>query len=284
MGNGVIRALHQGRGAVRHYKVRRDRAAGISLVWNRGDRDGAVGDAFLADLYRDGVGRRRVVAVGAVALDLVVHGVVPGVLALGDVIAPRVVVQAVLHVAAGGGARIDQLLLGAFILQAGLGGGGSTNAGGGEAAGHIKGLGQDELAASAAAILGVTSGNSNRISKALAGVGRQGDLGSVLGIGLGNDFRCLGLADIPLYRADIGRRATHINAGAQRHARSGSLDGGGHAGDGGLGDGIGCTCLRCTGCSYMIIRIFIRNDQICYRKVSRSTCSAFNCKLCSYQI
>lgn len=70
-------------------------------------------------------------------------------------------------------------------------------------AGRGEGLGQDELAASAAAILGVTSGNSNRICEALTSgsVCRQGDLGGVDLIGLGIAGGTESVAPVPSYHA-----------------------------------------------------------------------------------
>ena len=75
----------------------------------------------MADFHRVGVGCG--IFVCCIALDLVLHIVGTGVLALGDSVSPSGAIQAVLHGAAVCGALSHQLLLTAVILQAGLGSG-----------------------------------------------------------------------------------------------------------------------------------------------------------------
>ena len=172
----------------------------------------------------------------AIALDLVVHGVGLGVLALGDCSTPIGIIQAVLHGAVACSASSYQLLLGAVILQA-LGGGGSTNDGSRKAVGCIKGLGQDDSSC-VRADLGVISGNRNRIRKALAGAGRQGDLGSVLGIGLGiaggSSTGGTG-ALVPFHSAGVA--AAQAGKGGKRRTLRRLIQGEANTADGRLEDG-----------------------------------------------
>ena len=176
----------------------------------------------------------------AIALDHVVHGVGLSVLTLGDCSAPSGIIQAVLHGAAVGGAhKAQQSLLGTVILQAGLGGGGSGDSGSGEAAGWIKGLGQDELI-TVIADLGVISGNRNRIRKALAGAGRQGDLGSVdlIGLGIAGGSSTGGTsALIPFHSAGVA--AAQAGKGGKRCTLRRISQGEVNTADGGFGDADG---------------------------------------------
>ena len=242
-GNGVIRVFHQGRGAVLHFWVRRDLAAGVRLACNSADC--GSGDVLRVDLRANT--SNSGIAVVAVAHDLVVHGVVPGVLALRDFFAPGAVVQAVPHGAAVGFAhKAQQYLLAAVILQAGLGSGGRGNGGRGEALGFVD-LGEKQLpitvAGNGVAIRGGVA-VPQRFGKGLAGVGRQGDPGVVVLLGLGGgisvgDRRTGGIGALkPLHLGD-GIGCAGINAAdeVQLLARFGLLDGSGHAGDRGLGDG-----------------------------------------------
>ena len=78
------------------------------------------------------------------------------------------------------------------------------------------------------------------LGKTLAGFRRQGDLGSVDLIGCrraGHGRAGGGVALVPIHCAGVGRCATQINCGVQRHTLHGGSHLGGNAGNGRLGNG-----------------------------------------------
>ena len=277
-GNGVIRAFHQGRAAVLHDEGRLDRGAVISLVWNRVNRD--TGDVLLADCHFN-ISNGRI-AVAAIALDLVVHGVGLGVLALGDCSTPIGIIQAVLHGAIGGGARINQFLIAAVILQA-LGGGGIGDRGRREAVGLGEGLGQDD-GSCVRADLGVAGGGIDGIRKALAGVCSQGDSGVVELLGLGGsragDRGAGGIGAFkPLHLGDgIGCAAINGADEVQRLARYGLFNGSSNTADGGFGDGDGFGRWGGNIGNWLRMACVVNISQIKtgYAKRCRTTCAITN--------
>ena len=121
-------------------------------------------------------------------------------------------------------------------MRAGLNG----NAGQGLLGRGGEGLGE-YVGSCVRADLGIASGSGHALCEALAGVCRQSNLGSInlisLGLAAADSRTGGGIALIPLHRAGIGRRATHINRGVQRHTLDRGINRGGHAGDRCLGDG-----------------------------------------------
>ena len=134
--------------------------------------------------------------------------------------------------------------------------------------------------------LGIASGSGHALCEALAGVCRQSNLGSInlISLGLAADSRTGGgIALIPLHRAGIGRRATHINRGVQRLALDRRINRSGHAGDGRLGDGDCGGCNTASGRSACcVITIFVCEISIIIieRKLGISRLPRLNTKCC----
>ena len=99
------------------------------------------------------------------------------------------------------------------------------------------------------------------LGKTLVGFRHQGDLGSVDLIGCrraGHGRAGGGVALVPIHCAGVGRCATQINCGVQRHTLDRGINRGGHAGNRRLGDSDGCGGNVIFLCEVGIIR------SICY--------------------
>ena len=235
IGHRVVGSSGQGLSSVLHGNSRLDGAAGVGLgrdrLYHIGSQSLGIHGNFLLSGFGD-------ITLGIADCDLFViysQGINRGKLEVGrlHIFSAAIIVRSSDH-----HSRLVELLTrGISRMRAGLNG----NAGqgllgcGGECLGEYDG-------SCVRADLGIASGSGHALCEALAGVCRQSNLGSInlISLGLAADSRTGGgIALIPLHRAGIGRRATHINRGVQRLALDWRINRSGHAGNRRLGDGDG---------------------------------------------
>ena len=250
IGHRVIGSSGQGLSSVLHGNSRLDGAAGVGLGRDTLYHIGSQSLGFYSNTLLSGFGD---ITLGIADCDLFViysQGINRGKLEVGGL---HIFGATIIVLSSDHHSRLVELLTrGISRMRAGLNG----NAGQGLLGRGGEGLGQREMRRIGSDNFVALSRGCvvQGLGKTLAGFRRQGDLGSVDLIGCrraGHGRAGGGVALVPIHCAGVGRCATQINCGVQRHTLDRGINRGGHAGDGRCKKGDGA--IGRSGGDYLVI-------------------------------